>query len=311
MSTRKGWWSRMDQQRKKYREPKDTLWGKCLSGFIAVVFAVSTLTIIPIASAISGASTEATSEEMAALEAEKVSKQAEDEAAAISAANDKLSIGDIEDESKKDVSTDDIDTVLDTQDVDADAKCDCTGEVHAKDCKAGLTGPIEIEAVEPAVDETLITPATEPEAPVWQVPDGEKTIAAYFWCTNTALGSTTLSTEKLKALGSEEGVNPADLAPESVNASNASYTYNHAQALIEAQTTKAGDNKKYDSDQAIAALRYNQSKTAWEYKLGDGVWNPVDKRTLTFYYHYNQKVGSDGNVVLNSKDCPWTEEEWE
>ncbi len=301
----------MDQQRKKYREPKDTLWGKCLSGFIAVVFAVSTLTIIPIASAISGASTEATSEEMAALEAEKVSKQAEDEAAAISAANDKLSIGDIEDESKKDVSTDDIDTVLDTQDVDADAKCDCTGEVHAKDCKAGLTGPIEIEAVEPAVDETLITPATEPEAPVWQVPDGEKTIAAYFWCTNTALGSTTLSTEKLKALGSEEGVNPADLAPESVNASNASYTYNHAQALIEAQTTKAGDNKKYDSDQAIAALRYNQSKTAWEYKLGDGVWNPVDKRTLTFYYHYNQKVGSDGNVVLNSKDWPWTEEEWE
>lgn len=62
-------------------------------------------------------------------------------------------------------------------------------------------------------------------------------------------------------------MNPADLAPESVNASNASYTYNHAQALIEAQTTKAGDNKKYDSDQAIAALRYNQSKTAWEYKL--------------------------------------------
>ena len=40
----------MDQQ-KKYREPKDTLWGKCLTTFIAIVFAVSTLTIIPLAGA--------------------------------------------------------------------------------------------------------------------------------------------------------------------------------------------------------------------------------------------------------------------
>lgn len=54
MSTRKGWWRRMDQQRKKYREPKDTLWGKCLTTFIAIVFAVSTLTIIPIAVAVNG-----------------------------------------------------------------------------------------------------------------------------------------------------------------------------------------------------------------------------------------------------------------
>ena len=48
----------MDQQRKKYREPKDTLWGKCLTTFIAIVFAVSTLTIIPIASAALGSSTD-------------------------------------------------------------------------------------------------------------------------------------------------------------------------------------------------------------------------------------------------------------
>lgn len=34
------------KQQRKYREPKDTVWGKCLSGFIAVVFAVSTLTIM-------------------------------------------------------------------------------------------------------------------------------------------------------------------------------------------------------------------------------------------------------------------------
>ena len=85
------------KHQKKFKEPKDTMWGKCLSTFIAIVFAVSTLTIIPIAGAISGASTGATSEEMAALEAEKSTKQAEDEAAAISAANDKLSIDDIED----------------------------------------------------------------------------------------------------------------------------------------------------------------------------------------------------------------------
>ena len=43
----------MDQQR-RYKEPQDTLWGKFLSGFMAVVFAMSTLTLIPIASAING-----------------------------------------------------------------------------------------------------------------------------------------------------------------------------------------------------------------------------------------------------------------
>lgn len=71
------------KHQKKFKEPKDTMWGKCLSTFIAIVFAVSTLTIIPIAGAISGASTGATSEEMAALEAEKSTKQAEDEAATV------------------------------------------------------------------------------------------------------------------------------------------------------------------------------------------------------------------------------------
>lgn len=43
----------MEQQR-RYKEPQDTLWGKFLSGFMAVVFAMSTLTLIPIASAING-----------------------------------------------------------------------------------------------------------------------------------------------------------------------------------------------------------------------------------------------------------------
>ena len=57
------------KQQRKYREPKDTVWGKCLSGFIAIVFAVSTLTIIPIASAALGSSTD--SELMQEAEKEK------------------------------------------------------------------------------------------------------------------------------------------------------------------------------------------------------------------------------------------------
>lgn len=42
------------KQQRRYKEPQDTLWGKFLSGFMAVVFAMSTLTLIPIASAING-----------------------------------------------------------------------------------------------------------------------------------------------------------------------------------------------------------------------------------------------------------------
>ena len=60
------------KQQRKYREPKDTVWGKCLSGFIAIVFAVSTLTIIPIASAALGSSTD--SELMQEAEKEKKEK---------------------------------------------------------------------------------------------------------------------------------------------------------------------------------------------------------------------------------------------
>ena len=60
------------KQQRKYREPKDTVWGKCLSGFIAIVFAVSTLTIIPIASAALGSSTD--SELMQEAEKERAVK---------------------------------------------------------------------------------------------------------------------------------------------------------------------------------------------------------------------------------------------
>ena len=33
-------------------------------------------------------------------------------------------------------------------------------------------------------------------------------------------------------------------------------------------------------------------------------------KTLVFYYHYNQSIGSDGDVILKSKDWPYTEAEW-
>ena len=36
----------------------------------------------------------------------------------------------------------------------------------------------------------------------------------------------------------------------------------------------------------------------------------MNGKTLVFYYHYNQSIGSDGDVILKSKDWPYTEAEW-
>lgn len=44
--------------------------------------------------------------------------------------------------------------------------------------------------------------------------------------------------------------------------------------------------------------------------MSDGVWNSMNGKTLVFYYHYNQSIGSDGDVILKSKDWPYTEAEW-
>ena len=302
------------KHQKKFKEPKDTMWGKCLSTFIAIVFAVSTLTIIPIAGAISGASTGATSEEMAALEAEKSTKQAEDEAAAISAANDKLSIDDIEDESKKDVSTDVVDTVLDTQGADADAtdkadvdaKCDCTGEVHAKDCKAGLTGPIEIEATEPVVDETLISPAAESETPVWQAPDGEKTIASYTYCTSKKLpNDVNISTVTYPQLGTEEGMAVSALISSisEQHKDGAEYIY----ARTEVQNAKggqldAGDKSAYGKGTKISALRFNQNEKAWQYKTESLEWTSIDSGQYITFYFSQKNLLTGSNIILNTPD---------
>lgn len=82
MSTRKGWWRRMDQQRKKYREPKDTLWGKCLTTFIAIVFAMSTLTIIPLAGALDNPANEQ-ADAAAAAAAKEAANEAEGKTGAL------------------------------------------------------------------------------------------------------------------------------------------------------------------------------------------------------------------------------------
>lgn len=310
------------KHQKKFKEPKDTMWGKCLSTFIAIVFAVSTLTIIPIAGAISGASTGATSEEMAALEAEKSTKQAEDEAAAISAANDKLSIDDIEDESKKDVSTDVVDTVLGTQDADADAtdradveaKCDCTGEVHAKDCKAGLTGPIEIEATEPVVDETLITPAAEPEAPVWQLPDGEKRIASYTYCSSQKLpANVTISTGITLALGTEDGMSISGLVSDAglmtqTNEKGENFTFVRAEVQNASNGQAAHDDKStdiksmYGTGAKATTLRYNQNENTWQYKTDSSDWVAISANQYVTLYYQQEFSLNEGKILFNANE---------
>ena len=73
------------KQQRRYKEPQDTLWGKFLSGFMAVVFAMSTLTLIPIASAINGEPNEAQIQQQEELadqtsgKDEKVAEPAADE----------------------------------------------------------------------------------------------------------------------------------------------------------------------------------------------------------------------------------------
>ena len=94
------------KQQRKYKEPQDTLWGKFLSGFMAVVFAMSTLTLIPIASAINGEPNEAQIQQQEELADQTSGK---DEKAVEPAADEQklepvelLSIASVEDEDDAD-----------------------------------------------------------------------------------------------------------------------------------------------------------------------------------------------------------------
>ena len=97
------------KQQRRYKEPQDTLWGKFLSGFMAVVFAMSTLTLIPIASAINGEPNEAQVQQQEELADQTSGK---DEKAAEPAADEQklepvelLSIASVEDEDDADDAT--------------------------------------------------------------------------------------------------------------------------------------------------------------------------------------------------------------
>ena len=94
------------KQQRRYKEPQDTLWGKFLSGFMAVVFAMSTLTLIPIASAINGEPNEAQIQQQEELADQTSGK---DEKTAEPAADEQklepvelLSIASVEDEDDAD-----------------------------------------------------------------------------------------------------------------------------------------------------------------------------------------------------------------
>lgn len=94
------------KQQRRYKEPQDTLWGKFLSGFMAAVFAMSTLTLIPIASAINGEPNEAQIQQQEELADQTSGK---DEKAAEPAADEQklepvelLSIASVEDEDDAD-----------------------------------------------------------------------------------------------------------------------------------------------------------------------------------------------------------------
>ena len=135
----------MEQQR-RYKEPQDTLWGKFLSGFMAVVFAMSTLTLIPIASAINGEPNEAQIQQQEELADQTSGK---DEKAVEPAADEQklepvelLSIASVEDE----------------DDADDAAPADVTLKVKAQNATVTYNGnDVATELVVPADKDVKFT----------------------------------------------------------------------------------------------------------------------------------------------------------
>lgn len=107
----------MDQQRKKYREPKDTLWGKCLTTFIAIVFAMSTLTIIPLAGALDNPANEQ-ADAAAAAAAKEAANEAEGKTGATLTEETPKPIENLINENKKGETLDTVENVLGVQSTD-------------------------------------------------------------------------------------------------------------------------------------------------------------------------------------------------
>ena len=134
------------KQQRRYKEPQDTLWGKFLSGFMAVVFAMSTLTLIPIASAIIGEPNEAQIQQQEELADQTSGK---DEKAVEPAADEQklepvelLSIASVEDE----------------DDADDAAPADVTLKVKAQNATVTYNGnDVATELVVPADKDVKFT----------------------------------------------------------------------------------------------------------------------------------------------------------
>lgn len=134
------------KQQRRYKEPQDTLWGKFLSGFMAVVFAMSTLTLIPIASAINGEPNEAQIQQQEELADQTSGK---DEKAVEPAADEQklepvelLSIASVEDE----------------DDADDAAPADVTLKVKAQNATVTYNGnDVATELVVPADKDVKFT----------------------------------------------------------------------------------------------------------------------------------------------------------
>ena len=134
------------KQQRRYKEPQDTLWGKFLSGFMAVAFAMSTLTLIPIASAINGEPNEA-------------QIQQQEELADQTSGKDEKTVELVADEQKLEpVELLSIASVEDEDDADDAAPADATLKVKAQNATVTYNGnDVATELVVPADKDVKFT----------------------------------------------------------------------------------------------------------------------------------------------------------
>lgn len=138
----------MDQQGKKYREPKDTLWGKCLTTFIAIVFAVSTLTIIPLAGALDNPANEQ-ADAAAAAAAKEAANEAEGKTGATLTEETPKPIENLINEDKKGETLDTVENVLGVQSADEEDAPSAMNEVVPAEVQAFLDAVAAIPEITP------------------------------------------------------------------------------------------------------------------------------------------------------------------
>ena len=138
----------MDQQRKKYKEPKDTLWGKCLTTFIAIVFAMSTLTIIPLAGALDNPANEQ-ADAAAASAAKEAANEAEGKTGATLTEETPKPIENLINEDKKGETLDTVENVLGVQSADEEDAPSAMNEVVPAEVQAFLDAVAAIPEITP------------------------------------------------------------------------------------------------------------------------------------------------------------------